>query len=88
MIITTYMFLQNEPENMCRTACLLFLFPSDLLWPGIDLKLLNGLRTHAVSSLDITARWDGFELFAARSTDPRAYNVEMAFFFTFDLTLT
>ena len=64
---------------MRRKACLLLLFYSDLLQPGLDLFKCD-LRTHAVSFFDITSTLGEFELFAAHLTDPTAQDAKTPYF--------
>ena len=47
MAFSLTIHLQNDPENVCRMACLWLSFYGYLLWPDLDLYKY-GLRTHAL----------------------------------------
>ena len=75
MAITVGIYVQNDPENVYGTTPVWLLFISDLLSSGFDPDLKYGLRTQAVSFLDISQQSSTlgeFELLASHLTNPIA----------------
>ena len=53
MTVNDDIYVKNDAENLCRTACLWLIF-SDRLWPELDIDLSKyDLRDYAAPLLDI-----------------------------------
>ena len=81
MSLTFDIYVQNDLENMSRSATLLLLTLSDLLWPDLTLTFKYDLHTRVVPSLETYASTlEEFELFSVSLTGPRSQNLKTLHF--------
>ena len=72
--------VQNDPENVCRAACLWLLFCSDFLNLTLTFLSMTLVLTQYPSQTFISTLGE-FELFASFLTDSMAQNVKTMFFY-------